>query len=404
MEAEMRMSGAALKAALLAAMMLATPTSAETFIPFHSGVNLSVAPGGANSSSEPLDVLQAANIQRLDEVADIGFDFVRLRVALAPWTDTSSTLNQQKALTLVNGIIQRALGDGKRVDVVMMAGSLPTTTATGLICTADPSAVAAWTAGWHAVLALLPDSPNVAFETLNEPPNCAAGDKVWDAAQLSLYHQVRALRRTVKFVVYGHHWGDNVGTDFTSLDPTPYLGDPNVLFTFHYYDPFAFTGQGLSWLLDGRYRYLTGLTWPYDAVNAQTALANALALVEQDPNLTPDQSATFESELAADIANYVTSGTSSYLTAQFAKVHSWARGNRVNPWQILVGEYGVARPSHSTLGDPLPTSPAWFSALLAAVDRAGFAAAVWDLDSGFGITCGEPSVATLCTAYKGVFP
>jgi hypothetical protein len=70
-------------------------------------------------------------------------------------------------------------------------------------------------------------------------------------------------------VVYGHHWGDNIGTDFTSLDPTPYLGDINVLFTFHYYDPFAFTGQGLSWLLDGRYRYLTGLTWPYDTANAQ---------------------------------------------------------------------------------------------------------------------------------------
>jgi hypothetical protein len=85
-------------------------------------------------------------------------------------------------------------------------------------------------------------------------------------------------------------------------------------------------------------------------------------------------------------------------------VLSWARGNRVNPWQILVGEYGVAQPSHNTLGDPLTTSPAWFSALHAAVDRKGFAAAVWDLDSGFGVTCGEPGAATLCTAYEGVFP
>jgi endoglucanase len=404
MEAELRVCGAALTASLLAATMLATPTSAETFIPFHSGVNLSVAPGGANSSSEPLDVLQAVNVQRLDEAADIGFDFLRLRVALAPWTDTGSSLDQQRAVTLANEIIQQALTYGMRVDVVMMAGSLPTTTAAGLICAADPSAVAAWTEGWQAVLALLPDSTDVAFEPLNEPPNCAQGIDVWDDTQLSLYHQVRALRRAVKFVVYGHHWGDDVGADFTSLDPTPYLGDPNVLFTFHYYDPFAFTGQGLSWLLDGRYRYLTGLTWPYDAATAQTALANALELVEQDPNLTPDQSATFESELTADIASYATSGTSSYLTAQFAKAQSWARGNHVNPSQILVGEYGVAQPSHNTLGDPLPTSPAWFSALKAAADQMGFATAVWDLDSGFGITCGAPGAATLCPAYDGVLP
>jgi endoglucanase len=391
------------KAFLLTGIVLATSAGAETFQPFHSGVNLSVAPGGANSSSLPVATLQVENAQRVGEAAEIGFDFARLRVALAPWTDTGSTADQQKALTLANGIIQQALSNGMQIDVVMMAGSLSTTTAAGLVCTADPSAVAAWTAGWQAVLALLPDSPHVAFEPLNEPPDCSEGDEAWDAAQLSLYHQVRALRRAVKFVVYGHHWGDNSETDFTSLDPTPYLGDPNVLFTFHYYDPFAFTGQGLSWLLDGRFKYLTGLTWPYDAANAEAALDNALALVKQDPNLTSGQRATFENELAADIASYATSGTPTYLMAQFAKVQSWAGANHVNPRQILAGEYGVAQPSHNTLGDPLPTSPAWFSTVLTAADRMGLAAAVWDLDSGFGITCGEPGAATLCAAYEDVF-
>jgi hypothetical protein len=363
-----------------------------------------MAPGGADRSTVSLATQKAENEQRVAEAAYIGFDFVRLRVALAPWTDTGSSPDQEKALTLANGIIEQALSKGMRVDVVMMAGSLPTTTAAGLICIADPSTVAAWTAGWRAVLALLPDSSRVAFEPLNEPPNCTAGNEVWDAAQLSLYHQIRALRHALKFVVYGHHWGDNTGTDFTSLDPTPYFGDPNILFTFHYYDPFAFTGQGLSWLLDGRYRYLTGLIWPYDAANAQAVLENALGLVEQDPYLTAGKGATFEQELTADIARYVTSGTPNYLTAQFAKVQDWARANHVNPQQILVGEYGVAQPSHNTLGEPLSTSPAWFSALLTTVDRMGFAAAVWDLDSGFGITCGEPGSATLCDAYEGVFP
>ena len=65
---------------------------------------------------------------------------------------------------------------------------------------------------------------------------------------------------------------------------------------------------------------MTGLTWPYKADNAQATLASAPALIDQDPNLTPDQSATFENELTSDIAAYATSGTSTYLTAQFAKV------------------------------------------------------------------------------------
>jgi endoglucanase len=391
-------------AVLLAGTMLATPSSAQTFVPFHSGVNLSVAAGGADRSSHPLAVQQAENAQRVAEAAAIGFDFLRLRVALAPWTDTRSTADQQKALSLANGITQQALAKGMQVDVVMMPGSLSTTTAAGLICTADPSAVAAWTAGWRALLAILPDTVHVAFEPLNEPPNCSKGDKIWDAAQLSLYHQVRALRHAVKFVVYGHHWGDNSETDFISLDPTPYLGDPNVLFTFHHYDPFAFTRQGLSWLLDGRFKYLTGLTWPYDTANVDVALENALALVEQDPNLTSGQRATFKNELATDMGSYATSGTPSYLTAQFAKVQSWAQANHINPREILVGEFGVAQPDHNTLDEPLPTSPAWFSALLSVAGRMGFAAAVWDLDSGFGITCGQPGAAKLCAAYEDVLP
>ncbi len=182
-------------AAVLAGTVLAAPASAQTFVPFHSGVNLSVAPGGAESSGMPLAAQQVANAQRVAEAGAIGFDFVRLQVALAPWTDTGSTAEQEKALTFANGIIQQALSHGMRVDVVMMAGSLSTTTASGLICAAEPSAVALWTAGWQAVLALLPDTFHVAFEPLNEPPDCPHGNKVWDTAQLSLYHQVRALRR-----------------------------------------------------------------------------------------------------------------------------------------------------------------------------------------------------------------
>ena len=106
----MPMSGAALATALFAASMLAVPTITKASTTFHSGVNLSVAPGGANSSSEPLDVQQATNAQRVDEVADIGFDFVRLRVALAPWTDTGSTADQQTALALANGSFSRHWG------------------------------------------------------------------------------------------------------------------------------------------------------------------------------------------------------------------------------------------------------------------------------------------------------
>jgi hypothetical protein len=196
-------------------------------------------------------------------------------------------------------------------------------------------------------------SPHTAFEPLSEPPNCSVGgtDR-WTVAQLSLYKQVRAIHRITKFVVYGYHWGDNTGTDFTRLNPTSYAADPNTLYTFHYYDPFTFTAQGLSWMGNGHYKYETGVTWPYDAANANSVLDEALTLVRQDQYLTPDQQIAFEDQIAADLTAYATTGTQAYIGSQFVKIQAWARAYHLSAGQILVGEYGVAQPSHNTLGAP----------------------------------------------------
>ena len=69
---------------VLTGTMLVAPANAQTFVRFHSGVNLSVAPGGADYSSEPLAVQQAANAQRVSEAVDIGFDFEHVHLSLAP--------------------------------------------------------------------------------------------------------------------------------------------------------------------------------------------------------------------------------------------------------------------------------------------------------------------------------
>jgi hypothetical protein len=98
-----------IKSVLLAGNGACTSANAQTLVPFHSGVNLSVAPGGADRSRMPLGTQQAEKARRRAVAAEIGFDFVRLRVAMAPWTDTGSVADRQEPLTLANGIIQKAL-------------------------------------------------------------------------------------------------------------------------------------------------------------------------------------------------------------------------------------------------------------------------------------------------------
>jgi len=45
---------------------------------------------------ETRTLAQERGWDRVAEAADIGFDFIRLRVSLAPWTDTGSTADQQR--------------------------------------------------------------------------------------------------------------------------------------------------------------------------------------------------------------------------------------------------------------------------------------------------------------------
>src|SRR5260370_629576 len=105
------------KPVLLGGLALATSANAQTFVPFHSGVNLSVAPGGADRSRMPIATQQAENAQRVAVAVENGFDFVRLRVAIAPWIDTGSVADQQEALTLANGVSPQSLAKDRGRDV-----------------------------------------------------------------------------------------------------------------------------------------------------------------------------------------------------------------------------------------------------------------------------------------------
>src|SRR6267154_4572148 len=128
---------------------LTSPLQAQTVLPFRSGVNLSVAPGGQDKSSLPLATQHAQNSQRVETAYGIGFDFIRLRVPMAPWTETGYVTDQQNELTLASGIINQALSLGMRIDVVMVPGTTSASSGSGLICSPQPAAVASWTEAWQ---------------------------------------------------------------------------------------------------------------------------------------------------------------------------------------------------------------------------------------------------------------
>jgi endoglucanase len=108
--------------------------------------------------------------------------------------------------------------------------------------------------------------------------------------------------------------------------------DPNLLVTFHYYDPFPFTHQGATWT-GPDIQKLKGIAWGSDADRAQ-------------------------------------------LRADFEKVAAWSKANK-RP--ILLGEFGA----YDKSGTPTDMRAAYTSAIAREAERNGFAWSYWQFDSDF---------------------
>ena len=108
--------------------------------------------------------------------------------------------------------------------------------------------------------------------------------------------------------------------------------DPNLLVTFHYYDPFQFTHQGATWV-GPEIQKLHGITWGSDKDRAA-------------------------------------------LRTDFDKVAAWAAANR-RP--ILLGEFGAFDKS----GTPVGLRAAYVAAVRGEAERHGFGWSYWQFDSDF---------------------
>ena len=115
--------------------------------------------------------------------------------------------------------------------------------------------------------------PGVAFEILNEPHTALKGDKLREA-QAAVIEVVRATNPTRVLILGGEDWSnvDTLGTNLATADR-------NVIYTFHYYDPFDFTHQNATWLGKSapKKRRRWGSQAEFDSVAADMAKAKALA-------------------------------------------------------------------------------------------------------------------------------
>lgn len=95
---------------------------------------------------------------------------------------------------------------------------------------------------WEQLAIYYQDLPDrVSFEVLNEPNGALEGRKM-RAAQADAISVIRQTNPTRTLILGGENW-----SGLGSLSSNFRTADPNIVYTFHYYEPFDFTHQNASW-------------------------------------------------------------------------------------------------------------------------------------------------------------
>jgi len=230
----------------------------------------------------------------------------------------------------------------------------------------DPGFRSAVAAYWEALArhfaAISRD--RIFFEVMNEP-HLSAREKVapswWQPVQAELAAAIRRGAPENTIIATGEEWGSIAG--LVALKP---LADRNVVYSFHWYEPFTFTHQGATWTAPVQAE-LSGIPYP-----SSPALVAPAAAALRDP------------KARALVERY---GKERWniqgIRSGIAKAAAWAKANGV---PLLCGEFGAYRKVA-----PEPDRLRWIADVRRTLESFGIGWSMWDYETDFGlVTFSEP--------------
>lgn len=216
----------------------------------------------------------------------------------------------------------------------------------------DPNAQEAFYECWRKISGELKKYSNkwVAYELMNEP--VADDPEIWNVIVNRCAAVVRELEPKRTIIIGSNRWqGYETVKDLRIPE-----NDPNIIISFHYYNPFPLTHYKASWT--GQKDYNGGIHYP-----GQLA-------TEEDLKKVPEH--------IAKKYHWLTGAKwdRDLIASHFDQVLETARRYGV---KVYCGEYGCINSS------PEADRNRWFSDMDKTFEEKGIARAVWDYKGGFGI-------------------
>jgi endoglucanase len=192
----------------------------------------------------------------------------------------------------------------------------------------------------------------VFFELRNEPHDIKAED--WRKQAEEIIKIVRGIAPNHSLIVGFHDWNSRQAL----IDSKPF-NDSNIIYTFHFYDPFIFTHQGATWSSEGLPE-LKGVPFPAlkTTVIEMPSTAKGKWVEEQ-------------------IKSYEKDANAEKIFADLKAAKDWAEKNKV---PIFVGEFG-SYGKYPATEDRCRHA----KAIYAALGKLNIPSAWWEWDGGFNM-------------------
>jgi aryl-phospho-beta-D-glucosidase BglC (GH1 family) len=197
------------------------------------------------------------------------------------------------------------------------------------------------------------EADRVFLEVMNEPE---FSDRYrWLGVQMKLVAAIRQGAPGLTIIAAGARWSND--DELVFEEP---LRDPNVIYSFHFYEPYIFTHQGANWSAY-YWHWLRGVRYP----SSEDSAARAAALV-------PDE---------VDRLQVIRYGREHWdagrIEAEMKQAAEWARRRGV---PLVCNEFGVYR----DYADPADRD-AWLHDVRKAFERNGIGWTMWDYSGSFGV-------------------
>jgi endoglucanase len=311
--------------------------------PFSRGVNLT---GWFQTSSTRQIQFSKYTKKDFQNIKSLGCDVIRLPINLFYMTNGSPDYTIDP---LFFDFLDQAVNWAEELNLYLILDNHSTDD----IASKNPNLETALTNVWRQMATHYKDrSTYVFYEIMNEPNGITT--QTWGGIQQKAITAIRTVDTKHTLVVGASSWNT-----YNELNLLPVYSDPNLIYTFHFYDPFIFTHQGATWPVPSL-GSLANVPFPY---NASTM-----------PTVPADLASTW---VAGSITNYHNDGTAAGIKSLIDVAVAFKTSRNVN---IYCGEFGVYNLNSSNTDRSY-----WYGQVRSYLESKGIAWTTWDYQGGFGL-------------------